>query len=67
MSTYQRIPRKPAKHPFLGCWQRGYAAAVAGLECVPPYRTYSHHGGTWGYQACRAWREGYEAGSKVRP
>jgi hypothetical protein len=62
MNKPRRVPRKPTKQPFLGCWRNGYAAGKAGEPRDPPYRHCSGHGGTWGYQANRAWVDGWETG-----
>ena len=51
------------KSPLRGCWARGYAAALAGAPIDGcPYVSHSSHGGTWGYQAQRAWGKGWAAG-----
>jgi ribosome modulation factor len=57
------LTRSPNKQPLRGCWARGYADGHTGGridEC--PYTHRSGHGGTWGYQAERAWRVGYAVG-----
>lgn len=52
----------PYRHnPLRACWERGRKAAVNGEPCDPPYRqSLQHHGGTWGYQANRAWEQGWQ-------
>ena len=49
------------KGSLRGAWAAGYAAAFVGPEECP-YETYSHHGGTWGYQMSRAWQLGNQQG-----
>ncbi|MFW6156932.1 MAG: hypothetical protein ACOC7J_06415 [Armatimonadota bacterium] len=47
---------------LVAAFGRGYADARTGHPVDPPYRHSSHHGGTWGYQLHRCYREGHGFG-----
>jgi len=46
--------------PLRSAYARGYADAKHGHDRIAPYEQRSHHGGTWGYQLCRAYYEGFD-------
>lgn len=48
------------------CWARGYAEGRTGGSSDAPYRHVSHHSGTYGLQACRAYQLGWDQGRDAR-
>lgn len=58
MTPTNPYPNQPAHT----CWQKGFDDGIIGMPLDPPYRNFSHHGGTWGARANRIWAEGWLAG-----
>jgi hypothetical protein len=56
-------PPRLKANALIAAFGRGYADARTGHPIDPPYRHSSHHGGTWGYQLHRYYREGHHFGT----